>query len=332
MQNIQTNLFSVILPQITKTKQGLIATINELQPLSKSSLYLLYSEFFLRSKHNQSYATVLLESNLLAVDGKGVLWALDRINNCKKPKIIVDKNVAKNSSTYKKWQYKIASTTLIKKLFYSLDYVSNTISAFWFMITKSEKTDETSHKIKNILGRDLVYDLMAVANDKNWKVAIVGANLDQAQKTLQIKYSQTLVVAHSLDTNCKIMKDGLGFDAINRDNLLEMLPDLEVVKEFIKAQKPDLILVCFGGTSGKQEFFIDNLKCDPSVSFGLAVGVGAALDHFGGGKKQKQAPICIQKTGLEALWRVFLVPRRAKRILESVFGLIEYVTKLAKIN
>jgi UDP-N-acetyl-D-mannosaminuronic acid transferase (WecB/TagA/CpsF family) len=50
---------------------------------------------------------------------------------------------------------------------------------------------------------------------------------------------------------------------------------------------PDLLLISLGGGSGKQEFFIDNLKQDPKVNFRLATGIGAALDHLGTGAEQK---------------------------------------------
>lgn len=294
---IQTNLLQIILPKITRTREQLLHSISQNKP--KSSLYLLYSEFFLRAKHNYDYATILLESELIAVDGKGVLWALNRV--------------------------RVSSIKDFYILNYLLNYIFGVISAIWSTLSKAKY----SHSVQNILGRDLVYDIMNIANQKSWKVIIVGANLQLAQKNLMLKYPNCSVFCHSFNVDSKMMKDGLDFGRLNRKNLLEIMPDLLVARNLIADQMPDLVLVCLGGTSGKQEFFIDNLKQDSSVSFGLAVGLGAALDHFGGGKNQKPAPTWIQTIGLESLWRIFAVPRRTKRILDSVFGLIEYVVKSA---
>jgi exopolysaccharide biosynthesis WecB/TagA/CpsF family protein len=287
---IQTQLLRVFLSKITPTTMELLKKINNLAPKSKTSLYLLYSEFFLRSKHNLDYTHVLLEADLMAVDGKGVLWGLDRVQ--KKDK-----------------------KSILQKV-YALGYLLNFINAINSLIFKAK----FGHGIENILGRDLVYDLLDIASNKNWKVTIIGANLQQILNNLRTKYSIE-INGFDLDSTSLTMKDGLDFEDLSRHNLLQKMPDLQLAKDFIKTEKPDLVLVCLG------EFLIDNLVHDQKVEFGLAVGLGAALDHLGGGKKQKPVPKFMEKMGLEALWRIFVSPYRTKRVLDSVFGFVEYVTR-----
>jgi N-acetylglucosaminyldiphosphoundecaprenol N-acetyl-beta-D-mannosaminyltransferase len=85
--------------------------------------------------------------------------------------------------------------------------------------------------------------------------------------------------------------------------------------------EPDLILVCLGGASGKQEFFINNLKNDKSINFGVAVGIGAAFDHLGSGEKQKRTSSVLEKRGLEWLFRIFTNPKRGFRTWHSIYQL-----------
>ena len=80
----------------------------------------------------------------------------------------------------------------------------------------------------------------------------------------------------------------------------------------INEKNPDIIFVALGGL--KQEKWIDvNLKNLPSVK--LAMGIGGAFDFISG--KIKRAPLVMRKLGLEWLFRLFLEPRRIKRIFNA---------------
>ena len=93
--------------------------------------------------------------------------------------------------------------------------------------------------------------------------------------------------------------------------------DLNKVIGKINQLKPEILLVGLG--SPKQEKFIyENLKKMPSVK--LAIGVGGAFDFISG--RVRRAPKIVQKIGLEWLWRLILEPRRTKRVLMGVGGLI----------
>jgi len=105
---------------------------------------------------------------------------------------------------------------------------------------------------------------------------------------------------------------------LTSENLYERFPDLLDAKDTIVKQKPDLVLVCIGGGSGKQEFFVDKLYQDGEVNFTLATGLGAAIDHLGGGAEQKEPPKWMQQAGLEWFYRILHQPYRIPRILDSI--------------
>jgi N-acetylglucosaminyldiphosphoundecaprenol N-acetyl-beta-D-mannosaminyltransferase len=81
----------------------------------------------------------------------------------------------------------------------------------------------------------------------------------------------------------------------------------------IQEAKPHVLLVAFGAPA--QDLWIDaNLPQLPTVR--LAMGVGGTFDFIAGAKKR--APKLFQQLSLEWLWRLFLEPRRWKRILTAV--------------
>jgi len=74
----------------------------------------------------------------------------------------------------------------------------------------------------------------------------------------------------------------------------------------------EVLFVAFGAP--KQEIWIHrNLSKLKSVK--VAIGIGGAFDFISG--KRKRAPIWMQKTGLEWLYRLFKEPSRIKRIFNA---------------
>ncbi len=275
----------------------------------KESLYLLYSEFCLRAKDNLDYYNVINNSDYLGVDGKGIVWALNAIDH---------------------YQTKLKIGNLEQPnpnpLSFCVVYVGNIVSAINFILLK--KLTHTTNGINLILGRSLTYSLLDLAQKKDWKVLLIaGGELEVVKQNILLKYPSLELDYTQFDINSIVMKDGLDYNVINQNNLFDIFPELILATTKVSETKPDLILVGLGGTSGKQEFLIDYLKNESELDFGLAVGIGAALDHLGGGKKQKEAPSWIQKYGLEFLWRIVNQPYRIKRILDSVCGLIQLVTE-----
>ena len=139
----------------------------------------------------------------------------------------------------------------------------------------------------NIYGLDLVYKL---ANSGK-KIFLFGGRENVVKKT-----------ASKLGNSVIGYEHGYG----NQEKVIEKINSL----------KPDVLLVGLG--SPKQEKFIyENLKQVPSVK--LAIGVGGAFDFISG--YVKRAPRILQKAGLEWLWRLFIDPKRIKRIYNGVFKL-----------
>jgi exopolysaccharide biosynthesis WecB/TagA/CpsF family protein len=294
--------------RISKNQESLLDKISN-SSNRKESLYLLYSEFCLRSKENLGYYNTIKNSDYLGVDGKGVIWALNAIEHFE--------NHIKDGSA-KKVKNNLLSFLIV--------YISNFFSALNFIFLK--KRIQTTSKTELILGRDLTYSLLSLAEQKDLKTLIVGGgDLEVVKENIILKYPKIDLEHLSFPTDSIVMKDGLKFNQLNESNLFEFFPELILVLTKVVETKPDLILVGLGGTSGKQEFLINTLQKDEEIDFRLAAGIGAALDHLGGGKKQKEAPRWMQNYGLEFVWRILNQPYRIKRILDSVFGLIQLVTE-----
>jgi len=96
---------------------------------------------------------------------------------------------------------------------------------------------------------------------------------------------------------------------------------VEVV-EFIDKSKPDIVWIGMG--TPKQDFLAYELSHRRPV---LSIGVGAVFSFMAG--KNREAPVVIQKMGMEWLFRLFQEPRRlAKRYLigNSMFIVIAFKT------
>jgi len=135
---------------------------------------------------------------------------------------------------------------------------------------------------KRVTGTDLTEKLCQLAAKKNWTVCLLGAGPEVAQKALK-----------NLQTKYQGLKGWADDD----------------LKRGINQKQPDLLFVALG--MGKQEKFIaDNW---PKLKVKLAMGVGGAFDYFSG--EVKRAPLWVQKTGFEWLYRLLREPWRWKRQL-----------------
>lgn len=89
--------------------------------------------------------------------------------------------------------------------------------------------------------------------------------------------------------------------------------NLDEAVNLINRCQPDILLVALGPP--KQEKWIaQNLAKIPSVK--VAIGVGSAFNILSG--QIKRAPRIFQALGLEWLWRLFLEPRRWRKVWRSV--------------
>lgn len=337
-------LFNVVLPQVSKFE--LKEKVESLKKGSKNTLYFYYSEFLLRANRNPWYKEVLNRGTIAAIDGRGLHWAMWRTM---KPGII--------AKTYFNYLYKLPGIFRIPifLILFLIKLIINAFGVFFSLVFKYNYTSRTKNQV--ILGRDFVYDVLRIAEEKKWKTLVIGASRESDEVTknlvtrlfpkinlsLWTRQPTSLLMRDQFDkkeegaknqTQSKGLLDRITNSLtkeekiLTTNNLFEKFPDLYEAKKFIKEDKPDLILVCIGGGSGKQEFFIDNLSQDPEIKFTLATGIGAAMDHLGTGVKEqkKPAPQWMVNTGLEWLYRVIKLPYRRFRILDSIVTLFFWTT------
>jgi UDP-N-acetyl-D-mannosaminuronic acid transferase (WecB/TagA/CpsF family) len=328
-------LFGTKLPQITKWE--LKEKLLNLDQGSKTTLYWFYSEFLLRANRNPWYKQVLNHGTITAIDGKGLHWSMYMI--------------IKGSLLADIYGQKIVFLPLLIRapiflIMFIISLIANLIKGVWDLVIAKTNFNPVT-KNETILGRDFTYDILKICKAKNYKTLIIGGSNedDSASKALiQKMYPGLNILLWTRKTNSLLMRDlPLAYDALKTGNkqgrivgepkpflttanLYKRFPDLLEAKAYIKEEKPDVILTCIGGGSGKQEFFIHDLKTDPEISFTMATGLGAAIDHLGGGKEQTLPPKWMQQTGLEWLFRFFDQPYRRMRIIDSIFSLYWWTT------
>lgn len=118
-----------------------------------------------------------------------------------------------------------------------------------------------------------------------------------------------------------VRKDGLSSLWAIREAMLKRYPALRVggseyestTRTSCPIPSDDIVLCNFGVPD--QEYFLESLR-RRKESVRLAMGVGGAFDFLT--KKLSRAPRALRILGLEWLWRLFLQPRRSKRIFCAV--------------
>ena len=149
---------------------------------------------------------------------------------------------------------------------------------------------------EKIAGVDLVWKICQMAQEKNYKIFLLGAKEgvgDKAAQNLKKSFPKLKIV---------------GTFAGSPDP-----KEAQAIIDLILEKKPDILFVALGAP--KQEKWIHyNIDKIPSVK--VAIGVGGAFDFISG--KIQRAPNFLRKIGLEWLWRFMLQPWRAKRIYNAV--------------
>jgi N-acetylglucosaminyldiphosphoundecaprenol N-acetyl-beta-D-mannosaminyltransferase len=145
-------------------------------------------------------------------------------------------------------------------------------------------------KIKRIYGPTVMIKLCKLAENKQYKVFLLGGAIGQSKdliNNLTSKYPKLKIV---------------GFE----ETPIRPLPknqNIKLVKK-IKTLKPDIIFVGLGCPLQEKWIFQNYLKFNK----GIFIGVGAAFDFIS--KRVKQAPKWIQNSGLEWLFRFLQDPLR----------------------
>lgn len=160
-------------------------------------------------------------------------------------------------------------------------------------------------KPSRIAGVDLATRLVELAQDKNWKVGLIGGSKevqgapDKAAWELRKKYPDLQVQAEEIGAVTPEDDDGeIGAEARYR----------------LTHFAPDILLVALGHPR-QEAWLVRYLHDFPSVK--AAVGVGGTLDYWSGAKKR--APVWVRKMGFEWFYRLIREPRRWKRIFDALF-------------
>jgi N-acetylglucosaminyldiphosphoundecaprenol N-acetyl-beta-D-mannosaminyltransferase len=179
----------------------------------------------------------------------------------------------------------------LKDLYKTADFVYvDGMPLVWF----SRLLPRKYHLPERVNGTNLMIQICAVAAKTGLSVAFLGGSEGAAKEAgsrLENQYPGLKVAGHFCPP--------YGFE-----------DDLEVNQKIIDlthAWKPDFLFVGIGNP--KQEKWIhSNWK---ELSFKIAMGVGSAIDLVAG--QITRAPIWMQESGLEWLWRLMQEPRRLWR-------------------
>ena len=156
-------------------------------------------------------------------------------------------------------------------------------------------------RVTRVTGVELSEHLLQLANDESWRVALVGSTeptLKTCVADIRRVYPHITVMS---EVGGIVGVDGEG-DSANEEAVMRL-------SQF----DPHIVLVAFGHP--KQEQWIEKHLGDyPSLR--AIVGVGGTFDYWSGAAKR--APRWMRSIGLEWLWRVFLEPKRIKRIFDAV--------------
>lgn len=158
--------------------------------------------------------------------------------------------------------------------------------------------------LTRITGRELMQDLLPIANQYSYKVFFLGASEEVNRLTVE-KVAKTF-------PNIKVQGKDVPF--LNREAQIAQQSDTSIYNETlstVNSFSPDILFVALGAP--KQEYWIYKNK---SLNFKLAVGIGGSMDYFVG--KSVVPPSFISRLGLEWIWRGLLEPKRFKRIFNAV--------------
>ena len=159
-------------------------------------------------------------------------------------------------------------------------------------------------KIEKISGSDLIFSLSEWAANHNKKIFLLGGKEDSNRlsiSNLSNKYSNLIIDGYSPSF------EPYPFSKQTSDEIIQK----------IKKLRPHIVFVGFG--MGKQEYWAkDNFSFLEKIGVKLIIGCGGSFDFAAG--KIKRAPIWVQRSGLESIWRLFKEFKwfRIKRILLSL--------------
>lgn len=173
----------------------------------------------------------------------------------------------------------------------------NIVSLFWEGLKVGRRI------LKNDLGETvtgvwLFESLTFMAEKKGWKVFLLGGERNSSARAARILLKQFPDLKLSYDEGEK----RLGESRVENDRIVGK----------INKFKPDILFVTYSAV-GQYKWIWENKA---NLRATVALGIGGTLDEFVG--DLKQAPNWMQKVGLKWLWRLFIQPKRWRRIIDAV--------------
>lgn len=176
--------------------------------------------------------------------------------------------------------------------------------------------------VDKLSGSDIIYDYCKWAELNSYRIFLLGGS-DESNKgaltQLRIRYPNLSIEGYSP------VYSPYPFNNEVNDKVMSC----------VESFRPDILFVGFGMC--KQEFWADdNLQDLERIGVKYVIGCGGTFDFVSG--KVKRAPVVIQKSGLEGVWRFIAEPKmfRFKRLLLSTqilyFFLIIDVLKIRKLK
>ncbi len=163
---------------------------------------------------------------------------------------------------------------------------------------------------ERVTGIDLCNSLSAFANRSGQSVYLLGATQEILDRTQN-----------------QLLRDNPGLIIAGTSNGYFGPEDTAHQVEKINQSRADILFVAMGVP--RQEYFLqDNLE---RLNVKLAIAIGGSFDVIAGAKKR--APLWIQQTGLEWLFRAMQEPRRlAKRyiVTNAQFLRLSYITLISE--
>lgn len=168
---------------------------------------------------------------------------------------------------------------------------------------------------ETIPGREMVLDLIALANKKGWRVFLLGDDgADDAAAVLRKSFQKVKIESAAGPRLTKDAKPVIQVDSEIQKDIVKQINDFS----------PHLLFVAFGAPK-QEKWLVTNWE---NLNVGGAMVVGGALDYING--RAKLPPKWLAQAGLEWLWRLVSQPWRASRIFRAVvvFPLKIVVSKL----
>jgi N-acetylglucosaminyldiphosphoundecaprenol N-acetyl-beta-D-mannosaminyltransferase len=233
----------------------------------KTQVITPYSEFIYAVLHKPELLQHLNKATFSIADGIGVLWA----------------------------------ATFLSKPFHTNSFYGKVLEGFfqiWTTLFQIVLQPSAIRKIipEKIVGADIIWDIAAVAQDKDLSIYLLGGFGDTPRKVaqrLEAKFNRLRIVGVSTKS-----------------------PDDVSVLDDIRSAVPDILLVAYGPV--RQDIWIAEHL--PQLPVRLAIGLGGTFDYVAGVKKTP--PKIIRATGLEWMYRLFTQPHRMKRIRNATIGLV----------